>query len=144
MDIPFTIPQSLWPLFIGLIALGIGATMVSRVKSLLIRLLGLVVALGGASILLTPIPNSWVSSGIKFIVVILVFIALSAEIARSNWNSARAAKLTGAVLVLLGVLALIVQVRSYISVPTGSLQEIIQAGFDNLSRIFNLAGKQLD
>ena len=143
MDIPFTIPQSLWPLFIGLIALGVGAWLVS-LKSLLVRLLGLVIALGGVSFLLTPIPNSWVSPGVKFIVVILVFIALSAEIARSKWKTDRAAKLTGAVLAVLGVLALIVQVMSYFSVPTGSLQQVITTGFDNLSRIFNLAGKQLD
>lgn len=142
MDIPFTIPQSLWPLFIGLITLGFGAWLVSM-KSLLIRLLGLVIALGGVSLMLTPFPNSWIAPGVKFIVVILVFIALSAEIARSSWKTGKAAKLTGSVLALLGVLALIVQVQSYFSVPTSSLQQIITEGFGNLSRIFNLAGKQL-
>jgi hypothetical protein len=142
MDIPFTVPQVWVPLAVGLLVLGLGSWLVST-KNLLVRLLGLVLALGGVSLALTPLPNDWISPGIKFVIVIVVFIGLSAEIAKSGWKSSRGATITGGVLTLIGVLALIVQIKSYVSVPTGSLQQAVSEGFGSLSRILSLAGKQM-
>ncbi len=145
MDISqFTVPQSLVPLFVGLVFLGVGGWLVGT-KNLFVRLLGLVIAVGAMSVFLTPFPSDWISTSVKGIIVILVFIGFSAEgIASTDWNTSPSAKLTGVVLTLIGVLALIVQVKSYYSLPTGSLQQVINEGFDSLSRIFNLAGKQLE
>lgn len=143
MDIPFAVPAVWVPLVIGLLVFGVGSALVGRTKSLILRLLGLVLAVGGVSLALTPIPNDWISPGIKFVVVIVVFIGLSAEIAKSGWKANRGAAITGGVLTVLGVLALIVQIKSYVSVPTGSLQQAISEGFGSISRILSLAGKQV-
>jgi cation transport ATPase len=143
MDIPFSLPPPLVPLFIGLIALGVGALLVGT-SNLIVRLLGVVLGLGGASLALTPIPNNWVSPGIKAIIVTIVFIGLSSEIMRSGWKKNRGATITGTVLVALGILALIVQATSYFAWPGGALQALIEQGFAALSRIFNLASQSLD
>lgn len=139
MDINFTIPESLWPLILGLVVLGVGGLMV-KASNLLLKLLGLVVSLAGVTLLLTPIPSDWVSEYVKFGIVILVFIALSAAIARSGGKSDKAVTVTGAVLVFIGVLAFI----SYFTVPSGMWSNVIEDGFAALSRIFGLAGTQLE
>lgn len=142
MEAPFVLPQLLVPLFIGAIVLLLGVWLIS-LKNLIVRLVGLVIALGGASFMLTAIPNGWVPPGIKFIVVILVYITLSVDLARTGWKTSKAATLIGSILGLLGVLALVVQIDSFFSVPTGALQQAIEDGFETLSRIFGLAEETL-
>ena len=93
--------------------------------------------------MLTVAPNSWVAPGVKFIVLILVYVVLSAGIASTGWNTSAAATLIGSALTIVGVLALLVQLDSFLSVPDGSLQQVIADGFETLSRIFGLAEKPL-
>lgn len=143
MDIDVSIPPVFVPLFIGLLGLAVGSLLVGT-SNLIVRLLGVVLALGGVSLALTPVPNTWVSPGVKAIIVTLVFIALSSEIMRSGWKKNRAATITGAVFVALGILALILQATAYFAWPGGALEELIERGFAALSRIFNLAGEQLE
>ncbi len=142
METPFVLPQALLPLFVGGVVLLLGVWLVS-LKNIIVRLIGLIIALGGVSSMLTALPNSWVSPGIKFIVVIIVYIVLSADLARTGWKTSKAATLIGSILGVLGILALIVQIDSFFSVPTGALQQAIQDGFETLSRIFGLAEETL-
>lgn len=142
LNIPLTVPHVWVPLVIGLLALIVGNWMAGT-KSLLLRLLGIVVALGGVNLMFAPFPNRVISAGVKLIVVIIVFVAMAAQLARSGWKADKSATITGAVLTLLGVLALYVQLQSYLTVPTGNLQQVIASGFESISRILGLAGKSV-
>jgi hypothetical protein len=143
MDIPLTVPHVWIPLFVGVLALLAGNAMVGA-KSLVLRLLGIVVALGGVNLMFAPFPNRIIPAGVKLIVVIIVFIGLSAQLARSGWKTNRATTIAGGVLTLIGVLALYMQLQSYITVPTGNVQQVIADGFASISRILNLAGKSVE
>lgn len=143
MDFQMDIPPELVPLFIGAIALVVGTFLVDT-ANLVVKLIGLVVSLGGVSFMLVAIPNGWVSSGIKTIIVILVFIGLSAKLARTGWSKSRAATIIGAIFTLLGVLALISQLSDYGSLPDGTVQDLIEEGLNALSRIFKLSSETID
>jgi hypothetical protein len=130
-------------ILVGLIALGGGLALVKS-KALLLKLLGLLFAVGGAAVLLEPVPmpvSTAASANLKFFLVTIVFVASAILMVRTGPGTA--AKATGVVLAFLGVLALFVQFGSLVSVPGGLFGDIIQAAFDSISRIFAQANTQL-
>ena len=133
-------------MIVGVVFLAGGVTIAEKVKSLPIKILGLVLAVGGTAVLLEPIPrgffNSSTASNLKFFVVTAVFVACGVLVARTSDGSG--AKLIGVLLAFFGALALFVQLGSLMYIPGGMFGDVIQAALDSISRIFAQANTQLN
>lgn len=132
-------------MIVGLIALAVGLGLV-KTNSLALKIVGLIVAVGGTVVLLEPVPVPFVSTAtalnLKFLIVTVVFAAASILIARTGPGNG--AKLTGALLAFLGFLALFVQIGSLFVIPGGVFGDIIESSFDAISKIFAQANSQLN
>ena len=130
---------TIWRIIGALTVFAIGVFMV-KAKSLIIKLIGLVVGTGGAAVgFAVGLPREWDS--VNFLVVTIVFVLLAVMIARTAARDDMAAIVVGIVLALLGAVALVAQLTGI--VPNGLIGDIVNQGLDAIRRILNLAGSEL-
>lgn len=124
---------------IGGVALIVGAAFVKK-KSVALGLLGVFLLVGGATFVLAPLHASFLTAGVKLIIITVLFTAGAVGMLKYGGDSSRIAAI---VLLIVGVAALLFELGNVVF-PANALQNFLESAFRSISQIFGQAQSQIE
>ncbi|HRC27757.1 MAG TPA: hypothetical protein PKV96_00025 [Candidatus Saccharimonas sp.] len=134
--------QGMIGLAVGLVGiLGARALLNKKDQHLILQLVGVFLAVAGATLIFASLPVGWVSSSLQLVIATAVFGMASFTMASSSGRK-KAGMPVGILLSFFAVVALFAQLGAYLQwVPDGALGNLINAGIQSFKDIVATVGK---